>query len=374
MSALPKPAWYLLSHEQARGCDREVEAAVVRVCEAVWRGRLRALIATGSLVRGETLWRQHSGQRKLLGDAEFIAVCCRPLPANHLQLCREIETQLRDRGLAARIEIQPAPARYLKRLGGQIFSYELRTRGRVLTGDAEVLNLIPAAPVTREDAWRLFAHRLLEWIEAKAQKTEPMDRRYVLCKLYADMATSLLVFAGCYAPSYRERRPALRSWAAQASRDWQPWAERADRALGCKLGDYDITKMEARIWDLHAIPDARQLWSWEIEHLMDLPAGSFHPNKLASWSTRLPWRLKARGWIQYLRACNGLRMEGWRRCWQGRQTTPRYWVYRGLNDWLFGNQAAPWLPMPGLTGKGESAEWERALVENYRRYLVLSRA
>ncbi len=249
MSALPKPASSRLSYEQARGCDQEVEAAVVRVCEAAWRGRLRALIATGSLVRRETLWQQQpDGQRRLSGDAEFIAICHRPLPSNPMQLCREIETQLRNCGLVAKTEIQPATARYLKGLGGQIFSYELRTRGRVLTGDAKVLEFIPAIPVSREDAWRLLAHRLLEWIEVKVHKAEPMELRYALCKLYADMATSLLVFAECYAPSYRERQQALRNWAARASRDWQLWAERADRALSCKLGERDLTEMEARIW------------------------------------------------------------------------------------------------------------------------------
>lgn len=374
MSTLPMAVPFCLSHAQARGCDREVEAAVAGVCQAAWRGQLRAMIATGSLARGETLWQQQAGQRQLVGDAEFIAICRPPLPDNHVRLSRKIEAHLRERGLGAKIEIQPATAGYLKRLGGEIFSHELRTRGRVLTGDARVLDLIPATPVTREDAWRLLAHRLLEWIEVKTQKAEPAVLGYALAKLYADMATSFLVFAEGYAPSYRERQQALRQWAAQGPREWQAWAERADRAISCKLGDCDITEMEARQLEQYAIPDTRRLWAWEIEHLMDLPTGSFHPSKLAAWSTTQPWRVRARGWMQYIRACHGLKLDGWRCGWHGRQTSPRYWVYRGLNDWLYGSRTAPWLPLTGQMKMGERIEWERVLVENYRRYLVLTRA
>lgn len=330
---------------------------VARLCQQVYREGLRAVVLTGSLARNEATFVKDDEGALLLGDAEFLLVFGNgaTLPtSDDLRLIRQqIEERVRRRGLRADITLTAGPEAYLRALPPSIFAYELRTCGETLAGDAGALALIPdfsPADVPLEDAWRLLANRLVEQIEGVP---ELLERRptlspklhYRTVKLYLDMATSLLVFAGGYAPTYEERARAL-----ALLRDAEPSASRAPFALQdfcaevgeCtrwKLGAVDPGGDVPRAFWERAMAHANALWRWELVQLAgDDDAGAPDRTLMARWMRRQPLSARVRGWAHIVRQA------GWSSSWSrwpawarlALRTSPRYAVYATATELLFG--------------------------------------
>jgi hypothetical protein len=401
-----------LSTPKAAICEVTAER-----CAEVFGARLRSVVLTGSLARDEATWIEDGEYCKVLGDAEFLLVLESTAglsSASTIELMREeIENSLERRGIACRVGLSAVHPRYFKRLRPSIFAYELTKCGQVVWGDWDILALVPAfsaEDIPREDAWRLLANRMIELLEVAGAAngtgartllpgTVPCNPIPVSCspffyctlKLYLDMATSLLVFAGAYEPTYRGRARALRLLhkASEAGShdkvgrfpfDLQGLSERVSACTALKLGQDssagrglapELKEGGGTLW-LDAVEYANRLWRWELaslvsERLVGPPlrvcpersegaayqadARRYDFLKLSDrelmrqWMGLQPVGQRLRGWAYVLRRC------GWHRSWRGwprwarlgGKASPRYWVYAAACELFFrlGDLLAP---------------------------------
>ena len=325
-----------------------------RLCRQVYRERLRAVVLAGSLARDEGTFVETERGRRLLGDAELLLVFddgTTPPPAADLALIGEqIEARLRRRGLRAEIALSAVGRAYLRRLPPSIFAYELRASGEAVDGEASVLGLIPkfaAADIPREDAWRMLANRLVEQLGSTDELLEDRailspEAHYRTVKLYLDMTTSLLVFAGAYAPTYMERADnlaRLAKWSGTTTWPFPlaPFAEYVAAATRWKLsGGTLVTKARRLFWE-RAIDHAEALWHWELGRLTGRDRDDSPSALMSLWMGRQPWSGRVRGWAHVVRA------RGWHRSWplwprwlrQASLGSPRHLVYRAASTLVF---------------------------------------
>ena len=381
------------------------------VCLRAHSPHVLALVLTGSVARDEATWVPQGTGRKLLGDAEFLLVFqpgfSEPPPASIERLEQEIQTALGGEGIVAHVQLAPVHPRYFRDLQPRVFAYELQQCGRVVWGDASILALIPhftAADIPLEDAWRLLANRMIEFLEAATEvenvgQEMPDLLRYRTAKLYLDMATSLLLFAGLYAPGYEERQRRLQRLAdgAQAGESWPfplgPFAQQVSLATALKLQGTcrSGTAGGVESWK-EALRYARLLWDWELARLVEAPAGHDGGELMRRWMRRQSLA-GLRGWMFAWRACGWLRSfpnwPRWLRLASG--GSPRYWVYLAAHI-LFcqlpaalsgGAEAKEFaaalraLPLVRHADKGQAPSWKQLVDEvawNYHRLVEPTRA
>ena len=320
----------------------------VRACAAEFGSGLQAVILTGSLARDEATWVQEAAGWRLLGDAEFLLVfeqrAALPPPPAFESLAQDIHGVLGRDGIHGRVQLAPVYPKYFRRLRPHIFAHELRACGRVVWGDASMLALIPGfspADIPLEDGWRLLANRMIEHLEATAgieacAGNVPEGLRYRTVKLYLDMATSLLVFAGSYAPAYRERQRRLRILADAPGADnrWPfalgPFTELVGASTDLKVNG-DWRESGALGWDFwrQGLRYARLLWRWELARLANGRQAAADRELMRNWMGRQPFAQRLRGWMFVWRARGWLRSWRWWSRWArlAGEGSPRYWVY-----------------------------------------------
>jgi hypothetical protein len=396
----------------------ELEAAVVEttatLCRQVFHDRLRALVLTGSLARSEGTFVRADNEWCLLGDAEFLLVFDEksrpPLADDTRLLSAKLEERTAQHGLGAEITLSPVRPGYLRRLSPSIFAYELKACGQVVLGEPDVLSLIPAFGVREiplEDAWRLLANRLVEQLESvdellEGRATLSPAAHYRAVKLYLDMATSLLVFVGGYAPTYEERAKTLRRLVEPPARttSWPfpsgPFADAVEACTEWKLSASDSLLDRSRAFWERAIDFAQALWRWELARLqgVDAPPAAL----MTLWMRRQPLRQRLRGWAHVLRQTGWHRsLAHWPR-WarQALVASPRYVVYAAATDLLFGlrwpnilitngssggphrlepGRRLPLTPGAGAQNGGLVPELRAAdVLFNYRSFLMNTRA
>lgn len=388
--------------------------AVTR-CVLAFGASLRALVLTGSLARGEETVEQQANLSRVLGDAEFLLVfqqdAILPSRSSIQALRQELEQTLEHNQIRCKVDLSAVHPIYLQRLPEHIYSYELRNRGRVVWGDSSILSNIPAfgaQDILKEDAWRILCNRLIELLE------EPQDFLgergacadglvYRAAKLYLDLATSFLVFAGAYAPSYREREKNL-SLLAQRSRAQNAWpfelTDFSARVTACtawKLSARHPRNLAPQIRWQDAVRFARQLWRWELSQLTDAPNETSDCELMYHWMHRQPTSKRIRGWLYVMRN------RGWLRSWHdwgrwgqlARHASPRYCVYHAASELAFqlpsivSNEVNAeevrkiqglrnWLPVScDIRGDDGFNVWQRlasAIVSNYHMFLEKTRA
>jgi len=311
-------------------------------------------VLAGSLARDEGTFVETERGRRLLGDAELLLVFddgATPPPAADLALIREqIEARLQRRGLRAEIALSAVGRGYLRRLPPSIFAYELRASGEAVAGEAAVLGLIPkfaAADIPREDAWRMLANRLVEQLAGTDELLEERailspETHYRTVKLYLDMTTSLLVFAGAYAPTYMERADnlaRLAKWSGATTWPFPlaPFAEYVAAATRWKLSGGSLVTEARRLFWERAIDYAEALWLWELRRLTGRDRDESPAALMSLWMGRQPWSGRVRGWAHVVRA------RGWHRSWplwprwlrQTSQGSPRHLVYQAASALVF---------------------------------------
>jgi hypothetical protein len=326
-----------------------------RACSDVWGKTLEAVVLTGSVARDEASFLEEHGRWKLLGDAEFVLVFERahrpPHRARVAETARQVETRLEKRGITASIGLSAANRTYLRTLKPHLYGYELRHSGQVVWGNPHILSLIPqfsSHHIPLEDAWRLLGNRIVEQVQVAGQIADawsplPLPVCYRTIKLYLDMATSLLLFLGDYAPTYRERCDHLKSLAENSGGlDQFPFAiaEFSKLVEACtewKLSPRASTPCNDRSAWIEAVNYARLLWRWELDCLARAPSHTSGRDALFHWMQLQPLYKRLRGWAYVLRAC------GWHRSWRhwphwirlGWRASPRYWVYASASELFF---------------------------------------
>ena len=388
-------------------------AAVAESCAAAFAPQLRATILTGSLARDEGTFQQTENGTVLLGDAEFLLLFHDQFPLPPADRVAALESavagRLQREGLHASVELSPCHSRYLRALEPHVLAYELKACGRVVGGDAGALSLVPdfsCERIPREDAWRLLCNRLLELLEPLAALRWPCPRpsralRYRTAKLYLDMATSFLLFAGAYAPTYRERAQALRRLAARGGASvgcplpLDAFASRVEACTRYKLqatGGEDLGTWSS--WR-EAVDQAHVLWRWELTRMTGAPEEASDRALRERWRRRQPSRARVRGWLHVLRR------RRWHRSWRqwprwlgmALRSAPRTSVYAAGTELVFAlssrldaerppdidcAELTSGLPMRERSSPGVGpAPWQQAAHEvslNYREFLVGTRS
>lgn len=324
---------------------QKISQVVVERCRAIFGNRMTSLILTGSAARNESTILGDGGTWKVVGDAEFL-ILVRQESAVDEELAVSVSTkgaeELSKLGIKVSIDVAVVTASYLQNLPPYIFSYELRTCGKIISGDSSVLSLVPefsTAQISREDGWRLLSNRMIEHLafiddlETSASELTPR-LEYATVKLYLDMATSYLVFAGNYAPTYRERADRLLTMAQKPPTDAPfPLAKFAARVADCaawKLsGEETLAENSYEFWH-EGISYMRRLWRWEMIKLTHA-VGELTVSSLACCLARQQTagqRLRAwvsaakrNGWLK-----SALQAPRWMRL--ARRSAPRYLVYQ----------------------------------------------
>lgn len=347
---MPTDASFATNSDDARALGRS--QVVPRICEVVTANCVTALgqrvvsvILTGSAARNEATILRVGDSWKVAGDAEFLvlvhqkaALAGKSAAFAGSQSAQELSNQ----GIDVAIDVAVVTPSYLQELPPQIFSYELRTCGKVVWGDSNALKAIPEFPceqLSREDAWRLLCNRMieqLEFIDDLETSTSKLTPRleYATVKLYLDMATSYLVFAGEYAPTYRERAERLSALARSPHGDAPvPLAKFATRVAECtswKLSGEEAFPEKGHEFCNEAISYMRRLWRWEMIQLTHA-AGELTVSSLAQGLARQQtagqrlraWMSAAKrnGWLESV-----LKLPRWSQL--ARRSTPRYLVYQ----------------------------------------------
>jgi hypothetical protein len=351
-----------------------ISQEVARLSREQCGQRLRAVVLTGSLARDEATFVQEGEGWRALGDAEFILVFDPHLLllAHDLELLRSrIEDSLLRQGVRVAIGLRATGTTDLRKMRPCIFTYELRVCGQVIWGDQQILSCIPAftaSDIPLEDAWQLLCNRIVEHLEVAdelADGSKPLSSaaHYRTVKLFLDMATSLLVFAGRYEPTYRGREQQLTLLAERGSADdgWPfslgPFAKLVTACTEWKLLTKTVDGITGReLWKA-AVEYARLLWRWQLFKLTGASVETSDRKLMRKWMQLQPSRLRFREWARVLRRCG--RVRSWREWphWvlRGWQASPRYSLYAAACELFF---QLPSLSTPSGQDAEKGANWE----------------
>ena len=379
-----------------------IVAEVTKLAVTAYEGSLLAIVLAGSLARDEATWARDGSRWLALGDAEFILVFRPGTGFPHStemdSLRLRVESALRQHAVTCPVTVDAVSPDYFRKLPPHIFTYELRTSGQVVWGDSHLLSLIPAfgtSEILLEDAWRLLTNRTIEQLacqggvqpQAAAVSADLANERschssyavpsavaYPLAKLYLDMATSFLVFAGAYEPTYRSRAQKLAELADRCSGGVLTAAEPIAatalpfplREFAKRVSEFTRYKLGEAEWPVEseaagaslgesAREYAKLLWRWELQRLKtssiprtssgealrpinSIPADALGEAPIGQLvedlMRRQPIRDRWRGWLFVARKCGWLRSwRFWPRWWRlCRKGSPRYCIYRGAGE------------------------------------------
>lgn len=178
-----------------------------------------ALILTGSFSRGEgSILTDSQGLRKVLGDIEFFILTDTGTDLDVVgkdlaELESQVEDRLRRKNMVCDVDFSPIGRHYLKRMKPTIFNYELKTHGKVVYGEPDVMKetvSFHAPDIPLFDAFYLLCNRIVEQLifyrsDPCSRKGALVERFYPLIKMNMDMAGSFLIMKGKYKPDYATR-------------------------------------------------------------------------------------------------------------------------------------------------------------------------
>ena len=307
---------------------------------------LEAIILTGSMARDEASFADDNETIAVRGDAEFLLVFenTRVPSADAIERqAKLVESRLMGRSIHCKVCLSPVSTAFLEGITPHIFGYELLRCGQVVWGNPNVLARIPAFDANEiplDDAVRLLCNRMVELLELVAA-SGPLSKQaqYATVKLCLDMATSFLVFSGCYRPTYRDRLEEIKNLrkadTPEAPFSLSEFARLVEYSTHAKLScDQSAnafrTDFEAREHFLiETIQLAHSLLRWELQRLLKCGAGISDEDLLARWADFQPWTFRLRGWARVFRDANTTttRSNWWRWLGLARHTSPRQGIY-----------------------------------------------
>lgn len=379
---------------------------VRRVCCACHSARLSEIVLTGSVARDEGTWVQDGDRWRALGDVEFLLVfpnrACIPEAESIVATRAEAARALRLRGIECVLDFAAVTTDYFETLPPCIFAYELKECGEPVFGSGSALERIPrfsVGAISHEDGWRLLCNRAAEQLGSAEPVFSGADRMssklvYQTVKLCLDTATSLSVFAGRYAPTYRRRLENLRKWSAGAPTMHEapfllaPFTELVTACTNWKLAS-PVRKISKpwQFWE-QAADYACKLQRWELERLAGGNGRTPDEALWNAWAAQQPLRARARAWAYAARA------RGWHRGWRNwrrwaslvRTASPRHWIYRAAWEAFLalprlrrgdfeGNESERWCRIAGYlpcmpTGETSPQVLAAAIYGNYREFLA----
>jgi hypothetical protein len=204
------------------------------------------------------------------------------------------------------------------------------------------------------------------------------------------MATSLLLFAGQYAPTYRARMEQLENLSTHTAGlplDMCKFIARVRQCTELKLRP-EQANLPFSFW-ADAIADAKALWKWELEKLRARRRGFpslVRGDQCIGCESFSQW---LRGWLHLLRHA------GWHRSWRSwprwlrlsAHGSPRYLIYWAAARWFFDfserlhkqdpstyDQLRRTLPLADSNPNHDWRDLGRLISRNYYTLLVSSRS
>ena len=248
-----------------------------------------SVILTGSLARGEGSVLSYGNDLHSLSDMEFLvsldgSQSCAVL-VRELACLEEVANQaISVAGINCKAEFTYALRRYYINARPSIFAYELKTHGKLVQGNENLLSSMPSFPaedIPRIDAFYLICNRMVEQLELFRMfflsKDSCPDQvfRYAILKGYVDIATSVLVFNRQFVPSYQGRRDLFcksRLPFDNGTIANERLKERVDYWTQIKLNPvegslfYRPEESPLQEWRELAVL-VSQIWQWELEKL-----------------------------------------------------------------------------------------------------------
>ena len=328
-------------------------AATVQMCTTMLGSRLRAIVLTGSLARNEATFSASPSSFTFLSDADFLLVLDEgrkdPNSAELHNLEKLVEARLlEETAISVHVGLVTVYPHYFPNLPPTTFTYELKTNGTVIWGDAHIVDLMPYFPksaLSKEDAWRTLNHRIIELIgtiaacDFVAHRCTPRIE-YALVKLYLDMATSFLLFLDRYQPTYSTRLDELRKPIVEQRGiprfDRKTFCDRVSKCTARKLGHVPFRLDETMMLLEEAVGYARELWFWETNLLCSALRYVPVAEIIAAMGRRQSYAEKHRAWISLVRRAGVAAIAKHALRWTKLcgLATPRYLVY-GASFQLF---------------------------------------
>ena len=378
---------------------------------------VRAIILTGSLSRNEgSVQRNERGLCKVQGDAEFLILLtpeCRFPDARDIEATvLEMQAQLIQQGVECSLSLSYCHEDFFRTMTPHMFAYETRVSGKVVSGEFDALSLIPhftPTDIPTEDAWRTLTNRMIELAESMAAHKTPTDNRvpepiaYRAMKLTLDTATSLLLFHGQYAPTYRQRADSFAQLAATAAPlrgsnvSWEELARALTLCTEWKLSAEEPDGLVTWDWVRTTCDRALAIWIWELQQLAGDSEFDVISRLITKAAGKQTWSARIRGWLYVMRCEGWLRSFGYWPHWlaMGFRATPRYWAYEAtghlfarMNEYVSANSAPLLAHSPTASFESDLPLWlsgtrvdakdwrdfARAIAWNYHRYLEGTRA
>jgi hypothetical protein len=405
-------------------CAPDSASVIERVSKAVtdatrqsFGTSVRAIILTGSLSRNEGSFRRTDRELwKVLGDAEFLILL---VPESRLPAARDVEStvlqieaQLIQQGVECSLSLSYCHEDFFRTMKPHMFAYETRVSGKVVSGEFDALSLIPSftpADIPVEDAWRTLTNRMIEVAETMAAHKNPESSRvpesiaYRTMKLTLDTATSLLLFHGQYAPTYRQRADnfcqfvVAQGGLSPSTISVSEFARAMALCTKWKLSGEEPAGLVTWEWVRATCDRALAVWIWELQQLAGSEDADSTGKKITNAACKQPWSMRARGWLYVVRCEGWLRsLRYWPR-WiaMAVRAAPRYWIYEAtghlfarMNEYVAARPTAVQMKLTAelfesdlplwLSGtEADAKEWRdfaRAVAWNYHRYLEGTRA
>jgi hypothetical protein len=379
-----------------------------------------AVILTGSLARNEgSIQRSDLGRWKVQGDAEFLILLAAesafPRPRDVEATVLQIEAQLIQQGVECSLSLSYCHEDFFRTMTPHMFAYETRVLGKVVSGEFDALSLIPPftpSEIPVEDAWRTLTNRMIELAEAMAAHKNPERGQvpasiaYRTMKLTLDTATSVLLFHGRYAPTYRQRAANLCQFASAPDAftslkiSTGEFARAVTFCTEWKLTGEEPAGIVTWDWVRATCERALAVWIWELQQLAGTEDAASISRQITDAARKQAWSSRIRGWLYVMRGEGWLRSVSYWPRWaaMGLRATPRYWTYEAtgllfarINEYVGAGSDATSLAMNlsvesvsksdlplWLSGtKADAKDWRdfaRAVAWNYHRYLEGTRA
>ncbi|RJR31752.1 MAG: hypothetical protein C4574_00830 [Candidatus Latescibacterota bacterium] len=203
--------WQQRSPAFLASCARLVE-------ERVGADRLRGLVLCGSFATGDESIVLETEPPILLSDVDLAAVVgsladLERWSPRRTELGAACEALLPEVRFAGRVDVGIMLPRDLAALPARPGVLDMKSAGRVLAGDPEILSAVPAygpRDVPAREAVILVENRIAALLGLAAASAGPADEewyrfRYEIAKVYTDVAAAALSVAGSYRAGYAER-------------------------------------------------------------------------------------------------------------------------------------------------------------------------
>lgn len=247
-----------------------IGADLARIAQRVEEGDpwLVALVLTGGFSRGEGTFRDGAP----VNDYDLVAVRSRPGGGDRARVLGERLT----REIGLEVDLLPVWRARLPHVGRKLFWLDLKLGGRIIAGDAAVLDALPAfgpAALDPRESARLLGNRaagLLLALPAPGEAPDPRQTALQSAKAVLAAMDASLLHAGLYAPTLRER-------------------------LGMSKGhEHAATFARAVEWKLAGGDSAPVAWSEARDALLDAVARTRAEGHADGWTERAFHLLRAR--------------------------------------------------------------------------------